>query len=97
MPSMWWCRYRLRIIADNLGEPEPLKMQLPRRLRKLPPQGETICERFTQYYTWAVVSHSCFLPDFETTGGTILSCTIIVRAASKWIETYHDHMPVILD
>ena len=51
----------------------------------------------TQYYTWAVVSHSCFLPDFETTGGTILSCTIIVRAASKWIETYHDHMPVILD
>jgi|HubBroStandDraft_5_1064220.scaffolds.fasta_scaffold67935_4 putative SOS response-associated peptidase YedK len=72
-------------------------MQLPRRLRKLPPQGETICERFTQNYTWAVVSHSCFLPDFETTGGTILSCTIIVRAASKWIETYHDHMPVILD
>jgi hypothetical protein len=22
-----WRRYRLRIVADNLGEPEPLKMQ----------------------------------------------------------------------
>jgi putative SOS response-associated peptidase YedK len=30
-------------------------------------------------------------------GEDILSCTIIVRAANRWMATYHDRMPVILD
>ena len=30
-------------------------------------------------------------------GEDILSCTIIVCGANKWMETYHDRMPVILD
>lgn len=33
----------------------------------------------------------------RATGDDILSCTIIVCGASKWMETYHDRMPVILD
>ena len=30
-------------------------------------------------------------------GEDVLSCTIIVCGANKWMETYHDRMPVILD
>jgi putative SOS response-associated peptidase YedK len=30
-------------------------------------------------------------------GEEILSCTIIVCGANRWMQTYHDRMPVILD
>jgi putative SOS response-associated peptidase YedK len=30
-------------------------------------------------------------------GEDVLSCTIIVCGANKWMQTYHDRMPVILD
>jgi putative SOS response-associated peptidase YedK len=30
-------------------------------------------------------------------GEDVLSCTIIVCGANRWMETYHDRMPVILD
>ena len=33
----------------------------------------------------------------RATGNEILSCTIIVCEANRWMETYHDRMPVILD
>jgi putative SOS response-associated peptidase YedK len=30
-------------------------------------------------------------------GEDVLSCTIIVCGANKWMQAYHDRMPVILD
>src|SRR5271169_6097011 len=30
-------------------------------------------------------------------GGDVLSCTIIVCGANRWMQTYHDRMPVLLD
>jgi putative SOS response-associated peptidase YedK len=33
----------------------------------------------------------------RTAGEDVLSCTIIVCGANRWMETYHDRMPVILD